>query len=52
MSAGSQGAGALGVAAATVTPLPAAGLTTLESDAFGGAPTLPMMPHSWRPDSG
>ncbi|OBB96498.1 PPE domain-containing protein [Mycobacterium sp. 852002-40037_SCH5390672] len=47
-----RGAAQLGHAAATtVTEQRAAGLTRLAGDAYGGAPTVPMMPTNWRPDS-
>ena len=50
--ASDQGAGNLGFAgtARKETAAPAAGLTTLAGDQFGGGPTMPMMPGTWDPD--
>ncbi|WP_459980955.1 PPE domain-containing protein, partial [Mycobacterium avium] len=45
-----RGAGRLAVT--TVTGRRASGLARLAGDAFGGAPTVPMMPGSWRPATG
>lgn len=47
-----RGAGTLGFAGAVrgETAARAAGLTTLESDEFGGGPRMPMLPGSWKPD--
>ncbi|WP_460009532.1 PPE domain-containing protein, partial [Mycobacterium avium] len=45
-----RGAGRLGIT--TVTGRRASGLARLAGDAFGGAPTVPMMPGSWRPATG
>ncbi|KAA1251966.1 PPE family protein [Mycobacterium simiae] len=44
-----QGAGRLGLAgtAPTEMALPAAGLTALAGDEFGGGPRMPMMPGTW-----
>ena len=47
-----QGAGLLGFAGTVrreAVPA-AAGLTTLAGDDFGGGPTMPMVPGSWKPD--
>ncbi|WP_019699388.1 PPW family C-terminal domain-containing PPE protein, partial [Mycobacterium avium] len=45
-----RGAGRLAVT--TVTGRRASGLARLAGDAFGGAPTVPMMPGSWTPATG
>ncbi|APT10870.1 PPE family protein [Mycobacterium avium subsp. hominissuis] len=45
-----RGAGRLAVT--TVTGRRASGLARMAGDAFGGAPTVPMMPGSWRPATG
>lgn len=47
-TASSQGARPAGLAATTVARQQAAGLTRLAGDAFGGAPTIPMMPSTIR----
>jgi PPE-repeat protein len=51
--ASDQGAGPLGFAgtAARTDAGRAAGLATLAEDSFGGGPTMPMMPGSWRPEA-
>ncbi|WP_084269271.1 PPE domain-containing protein, partial [Mycobacterium avium] len=48
--ASERGAGRLAVT--TVTGRRASGLARMAGDAFGGAPTVPMMPGSWRPATG
>jgi PPE-repeat protein len=50
--ASDRGAGALGFAgtARRDAAAPAAGLTTLAVDEFGGGPTVPMTPGTWSPD--
>ncbi|MEZ0366148.1 PPE family protein [Mycobacterium sp. pUA109] len=47
--ASQHGAGTLGFTGTVRKPgaVPAAGLTALAGGAFGGGPTLPMVPHSW-----
>jgi PPE-repeat protein len=49
VTASDQGAGALGFpgTAHREPAATAAGLTTINGDAYGGGPTLPMMPHTW-----
>ena len=51
-AASGQGAGTLGFAgtAREEAEIPAAGLTTLAGDDFGGGPSLPMLPGTWEPD--
>ncbi|MGE0214451.1 PPE family protein [Mycolicibacterium sp.] len=44
--ASTRGAGPMGFAGTVPTGTQAAGLTTLEGDAFGGGPTVPMLPGS------
>jgi PPE-repeat protein len=49
--ASDQGVGALGFAGTVrKETVPAAGLTTLSGDEFGGGPAMPMVPGSWNPD--
>jgi PPE-repeat protein len=50
--ASGQGAGALGFAgtAREDAEIPAAGLTTLAGDDFGGGPSMPMLPGTWKSD--
>ena len=50
--ASGQGAGALGFTgtAREDAEIPAAGLTTLAGDDFGGGPSLPMLPGTWKSD--
>ncbi|UQX13497.1 PPW family C-terminal domain-containing PPE protein [Candidatus Mycobacterium methanotrophicum] len=50
--ASDRDAGPLGFAGAAPvdTAGPAAGLTTLPGDTFGGGPTMPMMPSTWGGD--
>ena len=50
--ASGQGAGTLGFAgtAREEAEIPAAGLTTLAGDDFGGGPSLPMLPGTWKSD--
>lgn len=52
-AASGQGAGALGFAgtAASGAAVEAGGLATLAGDGFGGGPSVPMVPVSWKPDS-
>jgi PPE-repeat protein len=51
--ASDSGAGSLGFAG-TVTKSSdqATGLATLDSDDFGGGPSVPMLPHTWTPEEG
>lgn len=51
-TAGSDhGAGPLGFSGTVrKQSAPAAGLTTLSGDDFGGGPTMPMVPGTWNPD--
>jgi PPE-repeat protein len=51
-AASGQGAGPLGFAgtAHQEADIPAAGLTTLAGDDFGGGPSVPMVPGTWEPD--
>jgi PPE-repeat protein len=50
--ASGQGAGTLGFAGTgrEGAEIPAAGLTTLAGDDFGGGPALPMLPGTWKSD--
>ena len=50
--ASGQGAGTLGFAgtAREEAKAPAAGLTTLAGDDFGGGPSMPMLPGTWKSD--
>jgi PPE-repeat protein len=50
--ASGQGVGTLGFAgtAREDAEIPAAGLTTLAGDDFGGGPSLPMLPGTWKSD--
>lgn len=52
VAASDRGAGPVGFAGAVTRPGAArpAGLSTLPGDAFGGGPTVPMMPGTWRTD--
>ncbi len=51
-SASDRGAGPLGFAGtATKETGHAAGLTVLAGDAFGGGPTVPLVPRTWDPDA-
>jgi PPE-repeat protein len=52
VAASDQGAGPLGFAgtAGKGDTGQATGLTTLDGDAFGGGPTMPMVPGTWEPD--
>jgi PPE-repeat protein len=48
--ASGQGAGTLGFAGTAREEALAAGLTTLAGDDFGGGPSLPMLPGTWKSD--
>ena len=51
-AASDRGAGPLGFAGtASRGAEQAAGLATLQSDEFGGGPSMPMMPGTWGTDS-
>ncbi|WIM87562.1 PPE family protein [Candidatus Mycobacterium wuenschmannii] len=51
--ASESGGGPLGFAGtATKSADQAAGLATLESDEFGGGPSIPMLPRTWTPEGG
>ncbi|MDT7721420.1 MAG: hypothetical protein QOE94_2431, partial [Mycobacterium sp.] len=50
--ASGQSAGTLGFAGTALKEATqAAGLATLAGDEFGGGPSLPMVPHTWDPDT-
>jgi hypothetical protein len=51
VSASLRGAGPMGFSGtATESDAPAAGLTRLPGDAFGGGPVAPMLPTTWHAD--
>ena len=51
MAASARGAGAMGFGGtAARDDVDAAGLITLPGDAFGGGPTIPMLPTTWEAD--